>query len=518
MSASDPREGPPSPTPAELRAGLQRLTRQQQREWHIGARLRNYFLTGLVIVGPVTITLYFAWWFINVTDAWIKPFVPKAYLPDTYLPFEVPGFGLIVGIVALTLLGALAANLLGRTLISFGEQMVGGMPIVRNIYRALKQIFESVVEATGPGQVFQKVGLIEFPSKGLWSIVFVTGETTGVVGAAQPGGEADLLTVFMPTGIVPPTGFVCFLPRRNVTLPDMNVDDAAQLIIPAGTVPPDSHPNLRALAHEPTRDHAPRADVPPPPSCQNAPPPAPPPCAFPLPRGPRTHPPRPGTPHRIPNQTRKRPEPACALLPCRPAAPLRHSRSHEVPTPVRHARARFAAPPDPHDGLRAVPSFRGSRDRGFPGDPIPSGHRHGPGRRRAAGGRLRPSGLGGPLQAPARGVPRDRRSAQRQGMADRGDAGLPRAAVSPPHGARPRVGARPVPFGHLPPACAPRALPRPSVPPAPSHSSPPGPRFRRAHARPPHHSPPLGFARATGDLPPVSDTHLTLPTTPRVTP
>ncbi len=143
MSASDSKDAPTGSTPSQLRSGLQRLIRQDQPpSWHLGARLRNYFLTGLVIVGPVTITLYFAWWFINVTDAWIKPFVPKAYLPDTYLPFAVPGFGLIVGIVALTLIGALAANLLGRTLISFGEQMVGGMPIVRNVYRALKQIFE----------------------------------------------------------------------------------------------------------------------------------------------------------------------------------------------------------------------------------------------------------------------------------------------------------------------------------------------------------------------------------------
>ena len=174
--------------------------------------------------------------------------MPKAYLPDTYLPFAVPGFGLIVGIVALTLIGALAANLLGRTLISFGEQMVGGMPIVRNVYRALKQIFESVITATGPGQAFQKVGLIEFPSKGLWSIVFVTGETTGEVGAVKPGGEIDLLTVFMPTGIVPPTGFVCFLPRRNVTLLDMNIEDAAKVIISAGMVTPESQAKLRCRA------------------------------------------------------------------------------------------------------------------------------------------------------------------------------------------------------------------------------------------------------------------------------
>jgi uncharacterized membrane protein len=255
MSASDPNDGPEANAASQLRAGLQRLTREQQPPaWHLGARLRNYFLTGLVIVGPVTITLYFVWWFINVTDAWIKPFVPKAYLPDTYLPFAVPGFGLIVGIVALTLIGALAANLLGRTLISYAEQMVGGMPIVRNVYRALKQIFESVVTATGPGQSFQKVGLIEFPSRGLWSIVFVTGETTGEVGAVAPGGETDLLTVFMPTGIVPPTGFVCFLPRRNVVMLDMNIEDAAKVIISAGMVTPESQAKLKELAEQARRN------------------------------------------------------------------------------------------------------------------------------------------------------------------------------------------------------------------------------------------------------------------------
>ncbi len=267
MSARDPKESTSGSAASQLRAGLQRLTtRDQPRSWHLGARLRNYFLTGLVIVGPVTITLYFAWWFINVTDAWIKPFVPKAYLPDTYLPFAVPGFGLIVGIVVLTLIGALAANLLGRTLISFGEQMVGGMPIVRNVYRALKQIFESVVTATGPGQAIQKVGLIEFPSKGLWSIVFVTGETTGEVGAMKPGGETDLVSVFMPTGIVPPTGFVCFLPRRNVIFLDMNIEDAAKVVISGGMVTPESQAKLKELADQAKRKaQAPKAKAPRPP-------------------------------------------------------------------------------------------------------------------------------------------------------------------------------------------------------------------------------------------------------------
>ncbi len=225
---------------AQLKEGLARLALNSDPSWHAGTRLRNYFLTGLVIVGPVTITIYIAWWFINIVDAWIKPVLPRIYNPETYLPFAVPGVGLIVAIVGLTMVGALAANLMGRTLISFGELMVGRMPIVRNVYRTMKQIFESVITATGPDQPVQKVGIIEFPSKGLWSIAFVTGETSGVVRDMRPGGQDDLLSVFIPTGIVPPTGFVCFVPRKDVTLLDMSMEDAAKVVISGGMVMPNA--------------------------------------------------------------------------------------------------------------------------------------------------------------------------------------------------------------------------------------------------------------------------------------
>ncbi len=241
---SPEKPGSPPQTPrerreAELRAGLKRLAEEDlDSGWHLGARLRNYFLTGLIIVGPVTLTVYIIWWLVNVADAWFKPFVPKQYLPDTYLPFAVPGVGLVFGILSLTIIGALAANLLGRTLISYGELMLGRMPIVRNVYRALKQIFESVVTATDPSQSVQKVGLIEFPSKGLWSIVFVTGEAGGEIGRVEPGGHKDLYTVFMPTGIVPPTGFICFVPKAEVIFLNMSIEDAAKIIISGGMVAP----------------------------------------------------------------------------------------------------------------------------------------------------------------------------------------------------------------------------------------------------------------------------------------
>lgn len=246
---SDPRDqAGRDKTEAQIRAGLKRLAEEEDRAWHLGARVRNYFLTGLLIVGPVTLTAYLIWWMVNFADDWLKPFVPKQYLPDTYLPFAVPGVGLIIGIGGLTLIGALAANLLGRTIISYGELMLGRMPIVRNVYRALKQIFESVVSATEPTQAFQKVGLIEFPSKGLWSLVFVTGETAGEIAAARPGGHAEFYNVFMPTGIVPPTGFVCFVPRANVTFLNMTMEDAAKIIISGGMVTPTSIGGAAAVA------------------------------------------------------------------------------------------------------------------------------------------------------------------------------------------------------------------------------------------------------------------------------
>lgn len=244
------REAGSSPSGAQLTAGLKRLASDGGKTgWRLGSRIRNAFLTGLVIVGPVTITLWLMWGIVHWIDAWIKPLLPTPFNPDTYLPFPVPGFGLVIAVVGLTLIGALAANLLGRALVSSGELMMSRTPIVRNVYGALKQIFESVISTTGSNQSFQKVGMIEFPSKEIWSLVFVTGETTGEIKDVQPGGADDLLTVFMPTGIVPPTGFICFVPRSNVVFLNMTVEEAAKIILSGGIVMPDTEQEkLKRLA------------------------------------------------------------------------------------------------------------------------------------------------------------------------------------------------------------------------------------------------------------------------------
>jgi len=229
-------------------AAILRAAEKPPVSFGFGARLRNYFLTGLVVVGPVTITLYIAWYFINIVDTWVKPYIPNAYNPSYYIGREVPGVGLIFAIIGLILIGALAANLIGRSLISAGEVMLGRTPIVRSVYSGVKQVFESVVTPSGTGSAFQKVGLMEFPSKGIWSIVFVTGDVTGPIAAARPG--VDLISVFMPTGMLPPSGFVCFVPREDVVLVDMTTEDAAKVIISAGVVTPETQAKLKQLAEK----------------------------------------------------------------------------------------------------------------------------------------------------------------------------------------------------------------------------------------------------------------------------
>ncbi|CAN0468225.1 unnamed protein product, partial [Phaeothamnion confervicola] len=156
----------------------------------------------------------------------------------------------LFSIIVLTLIGALAANLLGRTLITSGELFLHRMPIVSNLYRGLKQMFESVAAAAQPQRQLVKVGLMEFPSKGIWSLVYITGAATGEIAAMAPGGDEDHLIVWMPTGFVPPTGFVCVVPRSAVIPLAMSGEDAAKLVMTAGIVNPDQQKRLQELAEK----------------------------------------------------------------------------------------------------------------------------------------------------------------------------------------------------------------------------------------------------------------------------
>ncbi|MBI3702069.1 MAG: DUF502 domain-containing protein [Afipia sp.] len=211
------------------------------------ARLRYYFLTGLIVAGPIAITFYLTWWFVTWVDGIVRPFVPVAYRPETYLPFGLPGSGLVVAVFALTFLGFLTANLIGRTLVDLGESLLGRMPVVRAIYRGLKQVFETLF--SGKGSSFRKVGLVEFPSPGMWSIVLISQEPSIEIANKLPGKE-PFISVFLPCAPNPTTGFFFYVPKSKLIEIDMNAEDAATLIMSAGVVQPggDHQKKVNALA------------------------------------------------------------------------------------------------------------------------------------------------------------------------------------------------------------------------------------------------------------------------------
>lgn len=218
------------------------------------ARLRNYFLTGLVIAAPISITVYLTWSLIKWIDSFIKPLIPGRYTPDSYLPFSVPGFGVVVAIIALTLLGFLTANFVGRTLVGFGVGLLSHTPLVRTLYNALKQLFETVL--SGKGKSFQKAGLIEFPRPGMWSLVFIVTEAKGEIRHRIAAGDEEWVTVFMPPTPAPTAGFMIFVKRSDIVELDMSVEEAAKIVLSAGIVVPD----YDALVHPENGKPAPALD------------------------------------------------------------------------------------------------------------------------------------------------------------------------------------------------------------------------------------------------------------------
>jgi uncharacterized membrane protein len=199
-------------------------------------RIRNYFLTGLVVAGPVLITAYLTWSFITWVDDLVRPFIPPAYRPETYLPWPIPGTGLVIAFIFLTLLGFLTANLVGHTLVELGEGLLNRMPIVRPVYKTMKQIFETLFSKTGSS--FRQVALVEFPAPGMWSLVFVSLPPSSDLAARLPEGEH--VSAFMPCTPNPTTGFFFYVLRKDIVVLDISVESAMTLLISAGMVQPDN--------------------------------------------------------------------------------------------------------------------------------------------------------------------------------------------------------------------------------------------------------------------------------------
>ncbi len=214
------------------------------RKRGILAGLRSSFLTGLIVVLPVGLTVYLIWTVIGWIDGWVLPLVPQAWQPDTLLKdyfgpetrVSIRGVGVIVFLIFTVLIGWVAKGLIGRSIIRTAERMVDRMPVVRSIYNSLKQIAETVFAQSETN--FDKACLVQFPRAGIWAIGFVSTKARGEIARRIPV-EGDVLTVFVATTPNPTSGFLVYVPARDVILLDMSIEDAAKMIISAGLVYPN---------------------------------------------------------------------------------------------------------------------------------------------------------------------------------------------------------------------------------------------------------------------------------------
>ncbi len=207
------------------------------------ARLRASFLTGLIVVLPVGLTIWLIWSVIGWIDSWILPLVPTQFRPDQYFGFDLRGIGVVIFLLFTVVIGWLAKGYIGRSLIRWGEGVVDRMPVVRSVYNGLKQIAETVFSQ---GETkFDRACVIEYPRKGIWGIGFVSTRAKGELAEKIP--EEEVLTVFIATTPNPTSGFLLYVPRRDVVFLDMSVEDAAKLIISAGLVYPNPKDPTRPL-------------------------------------------------------------------------------------------------------------------------------------------------------------------------------------------------------------------------------------------------------------------------------
>lgn len=197
------------------------------------SRLRRYFLAGIVVTAPISITIYLTYVFLNFIDNKVAGFLPEEWYSALYGGTTFPGIGLLIALVFFTLVGWLTTNYFGRLFIKISEYFVDRMPVIRTIYGATKQIFETIMASQSTA--FREVVLLEYPRKGIWTLGFVTGVAKGEV---QDVTEDDVINVFVPTTPNPTSGFLLFVPKSDLQYLDMSVEDGIKMVISTGLITP----------------------------------------------------------------------------------------------------------------------------------------------------------------------------------------------------------------------------------------------------------------------------------------
>ena len=228
------------PVPRSLRL------RRQQMQLALMARLRAYFFAGILVTAPIGITIYLAWQLVNFVDTRVTGLLPARFNPESYLPFAIPGLGVVVVIAALIVIGAATAGYFGRLLTGFFDAALARMPVIRSVYGALKQIIETVLAQRS--NAFREAVLIEYPRRGVWTIGFLTGVTEGEV---QNVTDDELINVFVPTTPNPTSGYLLFVPRADIIELRMPVEDALKMIVSGGIVTPAAVPAAKGAIEAP---------------------------------------------------------------------------------------------------------------------------------------------------------------------------------------------------------------------------------------------------------------------------
>lgn len=201
----------------------------------VGERLRAYFLAGILVTGPIAFTLWITWSIIDFIDRAVSHLVPTGYNPSTYFPFNIPGFGLVVAIVALTLIGWMTAGYAGRLLLRLSDRIMKRMPVVRGIYTAFKQIFETVLAKRS--NTFREVVLVEWPRRGMWTVAFVTAHAEGEIKANV---APETVGLYVPTTPNPTSGYLVYVPREEIVQLAMSVEEGIKLVISGGIITPET--------------------------------------------------------------------------------------------------------------------------------------------------------------------------------------------------------------------------------------------------------------------------------------
>jgi len=210
----------------------------KRRKGKFRSNIRGYFLAGVLVTAPIGITFYISWLLIRWVDAQVTPLLPPAYNPETYLPFAIPGLGLVIVFIVLTFIGWSTAGLIGRLWMRLSEKLLARMPVIRSVYGAVKQIIETILKQQS--NAFREVVLFEYPRRGSWAIGFITGQTQGEV---QNLTTDDVVNVFLPTTPNPTSGYLLFIPKKELVILDMTVEEGIKMVVSGGIVtPPDRRP------------------------------------------------------------------------------------------------------------------------------------------------------------------------------------------------------------------------------------------------------------------------------------